>query len=99
MVFGQSGENEKDSTYIFFKSGDSIKVNNLLANISFQNMINFDLEFSDSDSIKYDISEVNKIVEGQGRTLINKNTLFMIQFFRGCLNLFTKFYLLYLIIV
>ena len=62
-------------------------------------MIKFDLGFYGSDSIEYDISEVIKIVDSQGNLLINRNRLFIIQFFRGCINLITNFYLLYLIFV
>ena len=101
LVFGQSGENEekRDSTFIFFKSGDSIKVNKLDASFKIQPMIQFDLKFSDFDSIKYDISEVNKVADSQGKTLINKNTLFAMKFFKLCLRLFFDLTLLYLIIV
>ena len=97
LVFGQS--EEKDSTFIFFKSGDLVRVNKVSGNVGYQNMINFKVEFYGSDSIEYDISEVYKIVDSQGRTLISRNKLFIIQFFRGCINLFINSYLLYLIIV
>ena len=101
LVFGQSVENEeeKDSTFIYFKSGDSIRVNKLDASFKIQPMIEFDIKFSDFDSTKYDISEVNKVADSQGKTLINKNTLFIIKIFQGSLNLFTNLFLLYLIIV
>ena len=101
LVFGQSGENEekRDSTFIFFKSGDSIRVNKLDASFKIQPMIEFDLKFSDFDSTKYDISKVNKVADSQGKILINKNTLFMVKFFQHCLNLFFSLTLLYLIIV
>ena len=101
FVFGKSAENEekKDSTFIFLKSGDSIRVNKLDANFKIQPMIKFDLKFSDFDSTEYDISEVNKIADSQGKTLINKNTLFVVKFFQRCLNLFIGLTLLYLIIV
>jgi len=62
-------------------------------------MINFDLQFFGSNGIEYDISKIYKVVNSQGETLINRNKLFIIQFFRGCLNLFMNLYLLYLIIV
>ena len=101
LVFGQSVENEeeKDSTFIYFKSGDSIRVNKLDASFKIQPMIEFDIKFSDFDSTKYDISEVNKVANSQGKTLINKNTLFVVKFFQHCLNLFSGLTLLYLIIV
>ena len=101
FVFGHSVENEekKDSTFIFLKSGDSIRVNKLDANFKIQPMIKFDLQFSDFDSTKYDISEVNKVADSQGKILINKNTLFVVKIFKQCLNLFFSLTLLYLIIV
>ena len=98
FLFGQSEKiiEEKDSTFIIFKSGDTVQINRMSANIGYQNMINFNLDFFDSDSIKYDISEVDKVMNSQGE-VISKNLLFLIQFFRGCFNLITNFYLLYLI--
>jgi len=97
-LFGQSEEiiEEKDSTFIIFKSGDTVHVNRISANIGYQNMINFNLDFFDSDSVGYDISEVDKVINSQGE-VISKNLLFLIQFIRGCFNLITNFYLLYLI--
>ena len=101
FVIGQSAENEekKDSTFIILNSGDSIKENKLNASIKIQPMIEFDLKFSDFDSTEYDISEVNKIEDSQGKTLINKNTLFVVKIFQRSTNLFTSLTLLYLIIV
>ena len=56
-MFAQSAENdeEKDSTFIFIKSEDSIRVNKIHANFKINPMIIFDLAFSDFDSTKYDI--------------------------------------------
>ena len=101
FLFGQSKENKeiRDSTFIFLKLGDSIRVNKLDASFKFQPMIEFDLKFSDFDSIKYDISEVNKVVTTQGKIVINENTIFMMQFILHCFNLFSSIALLYLIIV
>ena len=101
IVFGQSLkiEEKKDSTFIFLKSGDSIRVNKFDASFKIQPMIEFDLKFSDFDSIKYDISEVNKVADSQGKTLINKNTIFMMKFFKLCIRLFFDLTLLYLIVI
>ncbi|RPG61461.1 MAG: hypothetical protein CBD98_003610 [Flavobacteriaceae bacterium TMED238] len=101
LVTGQSEENEtkRDSTFIFLKSGDSIRVNKFDASFKIQPMVQFDLKFSDFDSIKYDISEVNKVADSQGKTLINKNTIFMMKFFKLCIRLFFDLTLLYLIVI
>ncbi len=99
FLFGQPEEiiEEKDSTYVIFKSGDTVHVNRMSANIGYQNMINFNLDFFDSDSVEYDISEVDKVINSQNEIVISKNLLFLIQFARGFSNLITNFYLLYLI--
>tara|TARA_B100001564_G_scaffold6168_1_gene5333 strand:- start:71 stop:412 length:342 start_codon:yes stop_codon:yes gene_type:complete len=101
FCIGQDSEIEakRDSTFIFLKSGDSIRVNKYDASFKIQPMVQFDLKFSDFDSIKYDISEVNKVADSQGKTLINKNTIFMMKFFKLCIRLFFDLTLLYLIVI
>ena len=58
LTFSQSENDEEpsDSTFIIINSGDSIRINKFEADFTFQPMLKLDLEFSDFDSTKYDIS-------------------------------------------
>ena len=100
FISAQSEEHQqsKDSTFIILKSGDSIRVNKFDADISIQPIIKFDLEFSNSDSIQYKISEINKMIDNHGNTFISRNTFFMIDIFQKCFNVSFSLILLYLII-
>tara|TARA_S200000501_G_scaffold247283_1_gene231684 strand:- start:262 stop:621 length:360 start_codon:yes stop_codon:yes gene_type:complete len=100
FISAQSEEHNqsKDLTFIILKSGDSIRVNKFDADISIQPIIKFDLEFSDLDSIKYEISEINKMIDNHGNTSISRNTFFMIDIFQKCFNVSFGLILFYLII-
>ena len=100
FISAQSEEyhQSKDSTFIILKSWDSIRVNKFNADISIQPIIKFDLKFSDSDSIQYEISEVIKMIDNHDNTSISRNTFFMIDIFQKCFNVSFGLILLYLII-
>ena len=101
FILTQPAENyeKTDSTFILLKSGDSVKINKLDASFTYQPMIKFDLKFSDFDSTDYDISEVSKMLNSQGKTSISKNTMLMIKFIYGFCNLSISLILFYFIIV
>ena len=61
-------------------------------------MIKFDLEFSDYDSTRYDISSVNKVLDSRGNTSIGRNSLLMVSYMQKLFNISTRLILLYLII-
>ena len=100
FTFSQSGENDEkqDSTFIILKSGDSIRVKKFDAGFTVQPMIKFDLEFSDYDSTRYDISSVNKVVDSRGNTSIGRNSLLIVSYMQKLFNISTPLILLYLII-
>ena len=100
FTFSQSEENneKQDSTFIILKSGDSIRVKKFDAGFTVQPMIKFDLEFSDYDSTRYDISSVNKVVDSRGNTSIGRNSLLMAYYIQKLFNVSTPLILLYLII-
>ena len=100
FTFSQSEEydEKQDSTFIILKSGDSIRVKKFDAGFTVQPMIKFDLEFSDYDSTRYDISSVNKVVDSRGNTSIGQNSLLMVYYIQKLFNVSTRLILLYLII-
>ena len=61
LTFSQSENDEEpsDSTFIIINSGDSIRINKFEADLGFQPMLKLDLEFSDFDSTKYDLTQIN----------------------------------------
>ena len=101
IVFGQLVEIEekKDSTFIFLKSGDSIRVNKFDASFKIQPMIEFDLKFSDFDSAKYDISEINKVADSKGKIILSKNIISIMKFIRWSCQTIISVCLIYYIIV
>ena len=101
IIFGQSVEIEKkkDSTFIFLKSGDSIRVNKFDASFKIQPMIEFDLKFSDFDSVKYDISEINKVADSKGKIILSKNIISIMKFIRWSCQTLISVCLIYYIIV
>ena len=68
LTFSQfeTDEEPSDSTFIIINSGDSIRINKFEADLRFQPMLKLDLEFSDFDSTKYDLTQVNKLVDSDG---------------------------------
>ena len=87
-----------DTIFIILNSEDSIRINKFEADFTFQPMLKLDLEFSDFDSTKYDISQVNKLVDSRGNTSIGRNSLLMVSYMQKLFNISTPLILLYLII-
>ena len=77
FMFFQSETNggSGDTTFIILNSEDSIRINKFEADFTFQPMLKLDLEFSDFDSNKYDISQVNKLVDNRGRISISRKKI------------------------
>ena len=100
-TFSQSEENneKQDSTFIILKSGDSIRVNKFDAGFTIQPMIEFDLKFSDFDSAKYDISEINKVADSKGKIILSKNIISIMKFIRWSCQTLISVCLIYYIIV
>ena len=100
LTFSQSENDEEpsDSTFIIINSGDSIRINKFEADFTFQPMLKLDLEFSDFDSAKYDISKVSKLVDSSGNISMSRKKLSMINNFQKFFNLSTRFMVWYLIL-
>ena len=100
IIFAQSDQDDRtiDSTFIILKSGNSLRVNKLDADFTIQPLIKFDLEFSDFDSTKYEISDIHNIVDSQGKPVISRNNLLIMNYFKKCFNISTHAFLWYLIL-
>lgn len=100
LTFSQSENDEEpiDSTFIIINSGDSIRINKFEADLGFQPMLKLDLEFSDFDSTKYDLTQVNKLVDSSGNIIISRKKLSTINNFQKCFNISTRLIVWYLIL-
>jgi len=100
LTFSQSENDEEpsDSTFIIINSGDSIRINKFEADLGFQPMLKLDLEFSDFDSAKYDISKVNMLVNSSGKISMSRKKLSVINNFQKCFNISTRLIVWYLIL-
>ena len=100
LMFSQSETNggSVDTTFIILNSEDSISINKFEADFTFQPMLKLDLEFSDFDSTKYDISQVNKLVDSRGNVSMSRKKLSMINIFQKCFNISTHLMVWYLIL-
>ena len=87
-----------DTTFIILNSEDTIRINKFEADFTFQPMLKLDLEFSDFDSTKYDISQVNKLVDSRGNISMSRKKLSMINIFQKCFNTSTRLIVWYLIL-
>ena len=87
-----------DTIFIILNSEDSIRINKFEADFTFQPMLKLDLEFSDFDSVKYDINKVNKLVDSSGNVSVSRKKLSMINNFQKCFNISTRLMIWYLIL-
>lgn len=87
-----------DSTFIILNSGDSIRISKLVADLTFQPMLKLDLEFSDFDSTKYDLTQINKLVDSEGNISMNRKRISSINIFLKCFNTSTSLIVWYLIL-
>ncbi len=100
LMFSQSETDggSEDTTFIILNSEDSIRINKFEADFTFQPMLKLNLEFSDFDSTKYDISQVRKLVDNRGIISISRKKLSMINIFQKCFNTSTCLIVWYLIL-
>ena len=100
LMFSQSETDggAVDTIFIILNSEDSIRINKFEADFTFQPMLKLDLEFSDFDSAKYDISKVSKLVDSSGNISMSRKKLSMINNFQKFFNLSTRFMVWYLIL-
>ena len=99
-MFSQSETDGRsaDTTFIILNSEESIRINKFEADFTFQPMLKLDLEFLDFDSVKYDISKVNKLVDRNGNISMSRKKLSMINNFQRCFNISTRLMVWYLLL-
>ena len=71
LAFSQEPE-KNDSTFIILKSGEIKHVNHLFANFATNPPLEFKIEFFDSDSTVYDISEIRRVENSEGKIVMRK---------------------------
>ncbi len=100
LMFSQSENDGVPSypTFIILDSGDSIRINKFEADITFQPMLKLDLEFLDFDSTKYDLNQVNKLVDSEGNISLNRQSISMINILQKCFNTSTRLMVWFLIL-
>ena len=97
-LFAQETEKE-DSTFIVLKSGDSVKVKEIAADIGIQPPIEFNLRFFGFDTTKYDISDVRSVYNTEGKIILSKNIISIMKFIRWSCQTLISVCLIYYIIV
>ena len=90
---------KKDSTFIVLKSGDSVKVKKIAADIGIQPPIKFNLRFFGFDTTKYDISDVRRVYNTEDKIILSKNIISIMKFFRWSCQTLISVCLIYYIIV
>ena len=100
LIFSQSETDggSADTTFIILNSEDSIRINKFEADFTFQPMLKLNLEFADFDSVKYDISKVNNLVDNNGNISMSRKKISMISNFKNCFNISTRLMIWYLIL-
>ena len=94
LAFSQEPANN-DSTFIILKSGEIKHVNGLSANFGANPPLKFKIEFFDSDSTVYDISEIKRV---EGEIVMSENTISILWFFRTILQTLISVSFLYFLI-
>ena len=97
-IFSQETE-KKDTTFIVLKSGDSVKVKKIAADIGIQPPIEFNLRFFGFDTTKYDISDVRSVYNTEGKIILSKNIISIMKFIRWSCRTLISVCLIYYIIV
>ena len=99
-MFSQSETDVRsaDTTFIILNSEDSVSINKFEADFTVQPMLKLNLEFADFDSVKYDISKVNKLVDSNGNISISGKKLLIINNFQKCFNISTRLMVWYLLL-
>ena len=94
LAFSQEPE-KNDSTFIILKSGEIKHVNHLFANFATNPPLEFKIEFFDSDSTVYDISEIRRV---EGEIVMSENTISILWFFRTIVQTLISVSFLYFLI-
>ena len=91
-------KNYKDSKFIVLKTGEQVKLGKTNAIFKIQPIVEFGLTYSDKDSIEHDISDINKIIDNDGKTITKRKTLLIINTLLKGLNFSSSLIIWYLIL-
>ena len=91
-------KNDKDSKFIVLKTGEQVKSGKTNAIFKIQPIVEFGLTYSDKDSIEHDISDINKIIDNDGKTITKRKTLLIINTLLKGLNFSSSLIIWYLIL-
>ena len=81
-IFAQETEKE-DTTYVLLKSGEIKQVQNSHAYIEFVAPLVMNFEITDTDSVKYDIYDIESIQDSKGNTIMGEKTIFLMKFVKS----------------
>ena len=70
-LFAQETEKE-DSTFVLLKSGEIKQIQKSHAYIEFINPLNMNFEIIDTDSVKYDIEDIQSIKDSKGKIVMGE---------------------------
>ena len=82
LAYSQENE-KKDSTFVLLKSGELKQVQNTHASIEFVTPLVMKFEITDTDSMKYDIYDIESIQDSKGKTVIGGQTIFLMKFVKS----------------
>ena len=81
-LFAQETEKE-DPTFVLLKSGEIKQVQKSHAYIEFVNPLNINFEIIDTDSVKYDIEDIQSIKDSKGKIAMRGKTIFLMRFIKS----------------
>ena len=81
-LFAQETEKE-DSTFVLLKSGEIKQVQKSHAYIEFVYPLNMNIEIIDTDSVKYDIEDIQSIKDSKGKIVMGEKTIFLMRFVKS----------------
>ena len=96
-IFAQETEKE-DSTYVLLKSGEIKQIKNSHAYIEFVTPLAMKFEITDTDSVKYDIYDIENIQDSKGKTIIGGGTIFLMKFVKSIFQTFVLVGFIWIII-
>ena len=98
MAQSEQQKNDKDSIFIVLKTGEQVKSDKTNAYFKIQPIVEFGLTYSDKDSIEHNISDINKIIDSDGKTITKRKTLLIINTLLNGLNFSSSLIIWYLIL-
>ena len=97
LSFSQVAE-EKDSTFVLLKTGELKQIYNKQIYVEFVAPLIMNFEITDTDSVKYNIYEIESIQNNKGITIIGEETIFFFKFAKSIFQMLVLFGLTWVII-